>query len=413
MKRLLLIGLVFIFLNLYISISYLGLLYADTDIIYVEIEALSPTDAQIRAQNEFRRRLLEFLSSEYRQNLQEYFNLWQQSRQGINRQFIDDLITIADTSDSVVMERNYKHTISLSRTAYETFLINQRNQTKSRADDLLNRGLENEDINDMLSAIDLYLLYPDESTISQENSNKAKIDILVNTLQNTKIEYPNRQLVYREAEIDMLFRAFTGAVVVFTHNNQRVEKIADRNNSFILKVGFQERAADIRITTQADRNENFIISFNLNVERTFRSSQYSHNLFIISLINRYLQNTSGEIDIFYIASSTFWIRSDNFNEGLTRINEILRQKNWEIGHEQNFNNILELNKVIVEERRLNIGSYYVKGYLEVNIFDRNWNLIQNNKIIEGEAIDTASFENSHQRLDRILLNDLNRLESIF
>ncbi|MCL2062780.1 MAG: hypothetical protein FWG98_00210 [Candidatus Cloacimonetes bacterium] len=434
MKKLLLIGLVFILISFGCAVNSVSeplgfsipreILDEWNDstsrnpIVQTQIEALSINDARLRAQNDFRRKLLEFLSQEYQKILQEHFSLWQDSRQGFNRQLIEQLTSIADNSDYHVSEGNrYIHTISLSQSAYNNLLQRERENTRIRAEDIYQRAIENKDINNILSAIDMYLMYPEDfnETVNQyyENNTKIKLDYLVNELKNIKIDYPSRQIVYREQEIDILIKTNMGSILNFIYHDQRVEKIADRNNSISLKVGFNRNPSDIRIITQSGINDNFTIRFDLNTERTYRTNQLSHNLFLYSLINRYIQNTSGEINILYIAGTSFWIRSNNFSEGINRINEMVRLNNWEIGNEQNYINILDLNKVIIEERRLNIGSYYVKASLEINILDKDGNLLQNNRIIEAEAQDTTSYENSHRRIDRMLLNELNRLERLF
>jgi len=393
MKKFIQTALVFILLN---TASHIF----TSNIITSQTEGTSQNEAQIRGQNDFRRKILEFLTREYRSSLKEYFSNWQDSKQVINRELIEELFRIAE-KDTKYDGGRYLYTMSISQEVLNDILRTEMQNRQDTAEEFYQRYLKNNDIVDLLQSIDLLLWYPNESI-------KTKMDILIDVLHKSRIDYPTQYLVYKENEINIEFNALLGFVINISFENQRVEKIADRNNSLMLKVGFPGNSPDITINNPSGKNETFLVKYNLNVERTFRISRFTHHQFFNAIINAHL-NTAGEINIFYIANSIFYIRSENFSIGMSRAHDILRQKNWEIGNEKNYTHILEISKTINEERRLNIGSYYVKAHLEMKIFDNNKNLLQASRTKDFEAVDSFSFENSHNKLDRLLLGEIHRL----
>ena len=71
--------------------------------------------------------------------------------------------------------------------------------------------------------------------------------------------------------------------------------------------------------------------------------------------------------------------------------------------------IIEINKSICEQRRLNIGTYYVRAFLEMTIFGTDGREIRYSRTDNAEGIDMNSFDGANERVDRQLLQMIGEL----
>ena len=403
-KKLILIGFLLLCLNSLYCIRIHG------TIVSAETTAHTHRSAEATAQVSFRRNLLEFLTSEYENSLKEYFHYWRDSRQMIDRNLLDTLISL---SNSLTVpnwdDGQYLVRIDLLKEDLNNHLSAERERNQSRAEDFYNRFQRDGRIENLLQSIDLMLLYYDENV-------KERIDELVRLLKDLRMDYPSRHLVYKEETISIPFETPSSITtdISFRFEDQTQIKAADRNNRLNLIVGFNSSNVQHDITIDVGtRNTNFVIKYDFNIPATFRTSRLTHVQFLYRLLNEYFDNKSGEITIFYIPDSRFIVRSNNFSAGIGHIKEILRQKEWIVAESaapNEYTHVIEINKVITDERRLNIGAYYLKGYLEMRVFDNERSLLQMSRTRELEALDNSSMTSNHARLDRLLIREI---ESLF
>ena len=364
MKKFLLIGLIFLLFSHLIS------------------KHIENDDIINAPQSDFRRKLLEYINKEYQNSLKEHFSLWQDSKQSINRDFIDELMKIA-----VIASDTNNLTLSLAN--YEQVLKREKEIYFSQAENLYILYLNNKDITSLISAIDLYLMVPNEVA-------KEKIDEFITILNNIYIDFPAKHLLYKENDVK----------IDFTSNHDNLIVDVTGNGIDFLKL----TPSTFNITLpSSNTNQSFVLLFNINIENTFRITRVFHKPLINILILKYLITTSGKIELFHIADPIFWVESNNYENGINIMYDILRTKKWTIGNENNYNNKLLINKIILDERRLNIGSYYTKAYVEIMIHDRNGNLIQTYKTKEVEGLDNSSFDNTRRKINNELVNEIKRL----
>ena len=342
---------------------------------------------------DFRRNLIEFLSLQYQSALKEYYVFWQDSGQSINRYLIDEILKITTTNTQT-------NTISLTKTAYDMLILKEKIASFTKAEELYNRYHETDDILYLVQAIEIYLSVPNEIVYD-------KIQEFINYLKNINIEYHNNFLVYNQNNIIINLMAPAGTIINFSYNLQNIEISSNKQNIIPLSIGFNHQA-DINIITNSDINQSFVVNYNVNIEKSFRTTRFMHYLVINYIIANFLGNTKGDINILYINDAKFWIQSDNFGLGVQFTTDILKRKGWKIGDEFDYNNIIVINKTILDERRLNIGTYYAKAYLEISFYNNYSELLQYFRTTDIEAVDNVSIQNCHSRIDNKLLQEINK-----
>ena len=393
MKKLLLTVLIFTLLN--------GFLFSNEIIVSVLSEASTLNEAKIKAENEFRRKVLIYVAEYYKIVLGEYYYLWQESGQNFDRDLINDLVKAGNTSNRSA--RNHIYIINLSLDSFEAAL--QDNFNKSVA--IRNLDLsEDIHINDLLYLIDIFSSFP-------SNSYKHYLQTLITLLQSINIDYNPKHIVIQEKYIDLSFKTNYdfNLSLDFTYDGDLINKKMERNNQIIQRVWFNsadKNLNDINIKTNNTSSE-YTIYFSCNFEASFNLNRYKSNLFLNSLLSEFFSNKNGFVEIFYVNDSRFLVTSTNFPAAINEANNLLNRIGWTIGNRTNYTHTIEITKIILEEKTLNIGSYYLKGNLEMKIFDKSRSLLQTIKSKSFEAIDNNSMEACRSKLDKMLLESVKEM----
>jgi hypothetical protein len=276
----------------------------------------------------------------------------------------------------------------VTQTEIDAYFIRQRKVLQKSADDFYALYQRNKNLNDLLTSIDIGMSFSDPKLIE-------KLELLSEILSSAETVYSEKILLISQREdyeILIITPDITQFVVDFTINDRTTEVSTNKNH----EAKFIIRPTELR-------SRNTIVNFRYNIEKSFRFNQLSHPLFIQTLINTYLQNNSGSIEITNVVDSRVLVRSRNFTHGIETVKNALTHRGWSVTSGNNYTHIIDINKVIIEEKRLNIGTYYVKAHLQIDTRDSRDFLISSRKSEPIEAIDSHSIENALRKVSQQLI----------
>jgi len=355
----------------------------------------SRTETELSVKNQFRRNLLIYLTNSYRDNLDKYYQLFTDSKQNINKDLIDELIQATELKTT--RENGlYKCVMNLSQKGFQqtTKIYLSKVNYLALVNQYLDQYKSNNDIYTLLLAIDTAMLAPNDQTVQM-------LDSLVQRLQDLHTIYHEKYLVYNSAlhEIVLSTPPDVFANINFIFGNQTVSKTATSDNEIELTVSFTDRNADFYVSSGISDID---ILFAYDLPKTFRLANLSHSAFLDTFLRTFFTENAGKINLLYISQSKFYITSSTFKNGINTLKNIVKQKGWDIGNASNYTHRIVLSKVIVEEKFLNVGVYYIKAYTTVDIYDKSGLCLQSNKSNEIEVIDTSA-ERCRAKVDEQLM----------
>jgi len=371
MKKYLLSVILFALLN--------SLLVAQTAVIG-KATARESAEAELAAQNQFRRNLLVIVNQYYQDNLGKYWQLFFDSKQNINREVLEGLIDLSDRRRS--RERGvYTYTITLEKGKIDRYFVNE--------------YAISGDINTLLRSVDLALLSPSANL-------SAMLDTLSAVLQGYRVDYHNKYLLFQGSEQEIVLQTpeRLPATINFIYEGNTVSKTANNGGVVSLNIGFAGKGTEFTIPPNSSQTN---ISFALDIEKTFHTNLLRHSQFLTAFIRHFIGETSGNISILYVSDSFFYVRSTSLKSGINTVNDLLRRQGWGVGTAQRFTHQIVLSKEVVEQKMLNAGVYYVKAYAVVEVFDNKRVKVQSRRSDEVEAIDSVSFEGCWAKVDALLL----------
>jgi len=366
MKKLILIAILFVSISL-----------AFTQDISSRSDSPDRKTAELTAENDFRRKIILKLGEYFEKQLKEYYDIWEETDQNYNRQLVNELVKIG-VKKTTFEDNNYFTIINMTQAEFE------KNFPASPIPKTSN-------IVELIHCIDKELIKP----------NKNTYNLLVNfveLLAQIIIEYPEKVLIYKEKEVDIILNTPTnlGSVINFSINNQQFQETSGVENYVRFKYN-----------TSQLKKANPTLIFKLDIEKTFRTQRLIHKQFFEALIKKHLVNNSGQINILLVGDSKFIYKTNNFEIGRNDVIKKLNQKGWEVGTGNSYTHIIVINKEIVEEKLLNIGAYYLKARLVVSIYDKQNDLVQSSFSKTVESMDSDSIENCHNKIDELLLKEIN------
>jgi len=383
MKKYLLIAILFALLN--------GLLTAQI-VVSGKASARTSEEAELAAQNQFRRNLLVYTSQYYQEKLGKYWQIFYDSKQNIHREVLEELTELADRKRG--REKGvHTCTITLDKAVFERFFADRLPVSYV--------GWDN-DIIYMLLTVDAALLAPNATLV-------AKLDRLAAALQELEVDYHGKYLLFQETEQEITIQTPAGLLATLnftTASSDKIAKTADKAGEVILNVSFGWKPADFNIPHGVYEAN---ISFTLDTEKTFRTNQLKHAQFLAAFIDTFLTDVSGNINIRYVSDSFFYVRSTNLKSGVSVVIDQLRQRGWGVGTAQRFTHQIVISKEVVEQKMLNAGVYYVKAYAVVEVFDSKRVKVQSRRSADVEAIDNVSFEGCWAKVDALLVGLLGGL----
>jgi hypothetical protein len=348
------------------------------------------TDAINKAQTELRKELVVYINELYRNSLKEYFLIFENSRQNVDKQTIDRFISMSKT-EILSNKAPFKYSFSINKTQITEYFNN--NLEDINAKRLSNN---NETITSLLISIDKDLLNPKQNNL----------DLLLNDL---KLMLSNKQIICHDKYLSIndepiIINVYApenmNAVVDYNFNNKYITK----NSVEPLQISFDSKKVDININ---DRKEQYEIKYKYNIEKSYPSLK--HSAFFQAFFMKYLQGTEGSILIQRIFNTKFILYSENFNSIIPIATETITKKGWLIGTAEDYTHLLVINKQIIDERKLNIGVLYIKGYLSITYYDKDNQIVKIVNTPEIECIDNSNFETLRIKFDNMLLKEIEKI----
>ena len=335
--------------------------------------------AEINAENDFRRKIISKLNDLYESNLNEYYEIFAETNQNLNRQLINDLI-----------KKGKKNT---------TYVNNTYTTTISMTNDDFNAFLPNTSIPEISNIIEL-LPHIDKSLLSPNKNTYPALQRLTELLKTLVLEYHEKVLMYKESEVEIEINTPENMTTFLEFNflGENFIKTSDIQNKIIVKINSSET-----------RTSTSILSFHYITPRTFRTTRLTYNKFFDSFIEKNLPNFAGQISIIQVGESKFIYRTTNFEVGRNEANIILNKKGWGVGNVNNYTHVIRVNKETIEEKQLNIGAYYVKARLVMHIYDKQNQLIQTTHSKTVETLDNNSLENALRKMNDMLIKEMEKL----
>jgi len=359
------------------------LLIAQTAVIG-KATAHTSDEAELAAQNQFRRNLLVYTSQYYQDKLGKYWHMFYDSKQNIHREVLEGLTELAERRRT--REKGmYTYTITLEKAVFEKFFADRLDEAYA--------GWGK--INSRLLTVDVGLLAPNATLV-------GRLDRFATALQDLKIEYHNKYLLFQDTQQEIVLQApeELPATLNFTYQGQAVSKTANNEGVVSLTISFIGKDTDLNIPPNSPQTN---ISFNLDIEKTFHTRQLRHSQFLTAFIEHYIGETSGSISILYVSDSFFYVRSTNLKSGISTVNDLLRRRGWGVGTAQRHTHQIVLTSEVIEQKTLAVGVYYVKACAVVDVYDSKRVKVQSRRSAEVEAIDNMSFDNCHAKVERLLL----------
>ena len=388
MKKSILIGLIFILIRVY---CYSTTPLIEETIISVSKVGSTQSEAKLIAENDYRRKILEYLLRQYRDALGEYFIFLPE-----NHSFDRDLVNELVKSGFVIEENNnQKHcfTIQLTASAFDKIY------SKYSKPPHLSLGL--------FQRVDHFITYPSVT-------HRTAIDSLVQFLQAYQVENNHSFMIYKEQHIDMLFttQSIFRPVLDITFGDRTIQKRFDQNNQLSMRVHFtsnNQKPDDIFFPSNKP-TRSYSLSFTTNVEKTFNLNKLNNKAFFLNLLQEYFPNEQQKIDFFIISDSHFYISSDNLPEVIPYITSLIQKKGWQSGNKENHTHRIIISRVLEEKKTLLIGSHYLRGHISLVIYDKQNNLVFSSQTQSYEAIDNASFDNAIDKLNKKLFDNVYELK---
>ena len=395
MKRLILIVLLFIFLNI-------SLLNANDFLIEVTTTSDILINAEIAAKNEFRKKLLQFLLTLNKDFLGEnYFKYWVDSKQSFDVSLINQLLDLSD--ESIIFKNNsYNYSIVLKSSKYNDF-IQKRSHILDDSLEITLEDFENKSLRELLNIVDLYLSNP-------FLKNKNIFSIIDSRIKDIKISHPHKFLIYNNDNtlINLNIENLLNAVLIFQYNDRQIKKSYDSNGKIQLSVGFSEEENKDFVITKSN-NFKSLIEYRVDIKSTFNTDNFYHSSFINLVLEKFFESKSGFFEIFYIEEAIFKFKSKDFFVGKNELILSIKEKGWRITKENDYNHIIILQKDILEEKRLNIGAYFIKARLIISIYNSDNYLIKQIKSDNVEAIDNISLLECHLKINNQLIEKIRLL----
>lgn len=362
------------------------------------------------AKEYFRKELLKELNNSYRLFLSNNYSLWIDSKQNINNDLLNYLISNSEKEqhyDSV--KRNYSTSFHLYSkeiiSILESLLMSKENEINL----LYNKYEDTGNSLFLLKLIDILITYPIvRNNIKRET--KTDITRLLSELKNNnsiELEFPDNIILFKNHHNDLPVLDFE---IIFAKKNNSLNNIPfnfyidDKlvktlYSSYHDKVHFNHYLSEIK-----DKKLLFKIDYN----SYYSAFSFSNQQFIKHLIDKYHPDNTYKINLKIIENTRFEVSSTNFPEAIVTLKNHLISLGW-ANDNKNPTLKIVIEKVIIDQRVLNIGVYYIKAYLSIIFQDQNANTLLNLNLPQYEVFDTDR-KNAERK---IILNLINSIKNDF